>query len=867
MEGARRGSLTPSVAPDEPHGDTCRMAELGSHDEGTPREQELVRENAVLRARVAELEARVSAGTVGSSTRLPAPPSPPDSARVLPTVPSLTPPAAPPTDSMPVRAPASAMDVEQFIGRRVVPFVGAIAVLGAVGYLVNYAIEIGLIGRVPPEARFACGVLIGLALLALGEFVRRRGAPGAATGLDAAGVGAVMVSVALGVFTLGLFGPATASWMAGAAALLAAAWSIRCGSVAVTIVALIGIYAMPASVGLVRDEPVRAGVLLALALAIGLGTHLIGGSRFAAARYLAVLAAIVLGIPVLASVQGAAEAFVLALCWWFMVVSECTLAAQRGIDARGNAVIALIASVALVLVEVGAWASTTMGGLAIEALPSSAGGILFAGALLLRPMAFDPKDDDERAALGQQGIAIGRACALLSQSYGALALAMGVGGTVFLIGPSTQAVVLTATALAAVWIERRNSWLVYGLVGCVLALAGAAVGVYHAIDLGALTQAVSVPFAPDIDLTVRWSAAIGALGLSVALLFAIGSVMRRAWLGAVLVPAMLLGWLAFSARMVPSVLGSAVLVVPALAVAWIPRARLVTVIASLLLVLVAAVWWCGWSIDASWGIGRRGTVELIAVVIPWIAAVVLLSRHPALSRARGVIERIAVIVSGLAVSFVASIAGSHAGFDGIAAGFTIVIALAAVSAVVVMIARLVRSDTALDAGLVLAGAMLGTCGFLGLVRLFERTADEGSPMLEFGALASVVAAVALAVACARGSVRTRTRAHAISAVAAFAAAPFLVLLLSAAVGRPLAPAAAAGALVAVGIAQLVIGFRRSLPAFRWGGLACFGVLVLRLYAVDLANAPMLVRIGLLFVSGMVLVGTGIVYARNTRAHS
>jgi hypothetical protein len=37
--------------------------------------------------------------------------------------------------------------------------------------------------------------------------------------------------------------------------------------------------------------------------------------------------------------------------------------------------------------------------------------------------------------------------------------------------------------------------------------------------------------------------------------------------------------------------------------------------------------------------------------------------------------------------------------------------------------------------------------------------------------------------------------------------------------------------------------------------------VLRLYAVDLADAPMLVRIGLLFASGMVLVGTGIAYAR------
>jgi hypothetical protein len=99
---------------------------------------------------------------------------------------------------------------------------------------------------------------------------------------------------------------------------------------------------------------------------------------------------------------------------------------------------------------------------------------------------------------------------------------------------------------------------------------------------------------------------------------------------------------------------------------------------------------------------------------------------------------------------------------------------------------------------------------------------------------------------------------------AFTAGPSIVLLLSALFGRPMSPPVAVGALVLIGVGELLVGFRRDMPALRWAALACFGLLVLRLYAVDLADAPMLVRIGLLFVSGMVLVATGIAYARVSR---
>ena len=41
---------------------------------------------------------------------------------------------------------------------------------------------------------------------------------------------------------------------------------------------------------------------------------------------------------------------------------------------------------------------------------------------------------------------------------------------------------------------------------------------------------------------------------------------------------------------------------------------------------------------------------------------------------------------------------------------------------------------------------------------------------------------------------------------------------------------AVGALVLIGVGELFVGFRRELPALRWSALACFGLLVVRLYA-------------------------------------
>jgi hypothetical protein len=102
-------------------------------------------------------------------------------------------------------------------------------------------------------------------------------------------------------------------------------------------------------------------------------------------------------------------------------------------------------------------------------------------------------------------------------------------------------------------------------------------------------------------------------------------------------------------------------------------------------------------------------------------------------------------------------------------------------------------------------------------------------------------------------------------VAGVALVPVGALLLASLIGNGLQAVVAAGWVIAVGVAELVVGFRRGIAPLRWAGLVAFAMLALRLYVVDLAATPMLLKVVLLFVSGIILVVTGIFYARGIGA--
>ena len=871
------------------------MLQSENPDEGIARERELQRVNDALRAQVADLLARI--GELESRANAVVAPSAP---AILPrTSPPILPSTSPPT-SPPMSPPISAahmipraetrlgVPLEEFIGRRVVPFVGAIAVLAAVGFLVNYAIEIGLIGKLPPLVRFIIGVVVGMGLLAAGEIVRRRGASGAAVGLDAAGVGAVMVSVALGVFSLQIFGPATGAIIAAAAGVLGAMWSVRSGSVTVGVTALLGFFWMLIAVDLAREQPRLAAMLVILALATGLATYLIGGPRFVAVRRLAFVASIALGAVVLGATANPVEAFAFAIIWWGVIAAETTVAALRGMGAVTNLIMLAIASACIALVEVGNWSSSGGSITAIELLPTATGALLFGQFLLLRGFVVKELEDGEtsavEAAMEEPTRAMSHACAILARGAAALALAMGVGGLAFIVSDAAKGALVVATACVAVWIDRRMRGPAFSIIGVLLGWIGmVAAFVQLALAGGAQQVATfSMPFAGARSIELHWNTATMGVAICAMLLIAAISMARLRATAITLSCACVVVWVVLSVAMIPDPFACVMLALPAAVVGWVTRARLSLVLSALVLGGVSALFWLAGSSRALSGSKMNDAAMQAWMLFPCAISAFLLAGHPALARARALLMTVVVCFVGIAVGVVGATASMESQGDALTATLVFVATLASAGGLAMIVGALAKQVRVIDGGMLLSlcAVMLGS--LVGLGHLFEvrilgrvgtqvgaqvgtQVGAEGrSPVSIIAVLLTAVSAtIALRIARGLGD-EGRRRAQWCVAIATFSIAPLGGLLLSGALDQPLSPALAVGWVGMVAIVALAVGFRTDRAALRWAGLWSLLLLVARLFFIDLAGAPMLVRIGLLFVSGMVLVGTGIAYAGTSR---
>ena len=879
------------------------MLQSENPDEGIARERELQRVNDALRAQVADLLARI--GELESRANAVVAPSAPailprTSPLILPRTsppmsPAMSPAMSPPT-SPPMSPPISAahmipraetrlgVPLEEFIGRRVVPFVGAIAVLAAVGFLVNYAIEIGLIGKLPPLVRFIIGVVVGMGLLAAGEIVRRRGASGAAVGLDAAGVGAVMVSVALGVFSLQIFGPATGAIIAAAAGVLGAMWSVRSGSVTVGVTALLGFFWMLIAVDLAREQPRLAAMLVILALATGLATYLIGGQRFVAVRRLAFVASIALGAVVLGATANPVEAFAFAIIWWGVIAAETTVAALRGMGAATNLIMLAIASACIALVEVGNWSSAGGSITAIELLPTATGALLFGQFLLLRGFVVKELEDGEtsgvEAAMEEPTRAMSHACAMLARGAAALALAMGVGGLAFIVSDAAKGALVVATACVAVWIDRRMRGPAFSIIGVLLGWIGI-VAAFVQLALASGVQQVatfSLPFAGARAIELHWNTATMGVAICAMLLIAAISMARLRATAIALSCACVVVWVVLSVAMIPDPFACVMLALPAAVVGWVTRARLSLVLSALVLGGVSALFWLAGSSRALSGSKMNDAAMQAWMLFPCAISAFLLAGHPALARARALLMTVVVCFVGIAVGVVGATASMESQGDALTATLVFVATLASAGGLAMIVGALAKQVRVMDGGMLLSlcAVMLGS--LIGLGHLFEvrilgrvvaqvgaQVGAEGRSSASIIAvlLTAVSAAIALRIARGLGD-EGRRRAQWCVAIATFSIAPLGGLLLSGALDQPLSPALAVGWVGMVAIVALAVGFRTDRAALRWAGLWSLLLLVARLFFIDLAGAPMLVRIGLLFVSGMVLVGTGIAYAGTSR---
>ncbi|GGF07416.1 membrane protein [Aliidongia dinghuensis] len=177
-----------------------------------------------------------------------------------------------PVGTTPEPVPAAARDLETLITTRWGVWVGAAALLFAGVFLVRYAAEQGLLG---PAARCVAAALLGAALLAGAEWLKRRDDPLAVGpfGVDqapaglAAGGTAVLFGAAYGAGPFyGLLAPLAAFGAMAAASLIGLAAALRYGQLTAA-VGLVGAFVTPALVA--TESPSLPGLFAYLFVVSG----------------------------------------------------------------------------------------------------------------------------------------------------------------------------------------------------------------------------------------------------------------------------------------------------------------------------------------------------------------------------------------------------------------------------------------------------------------------------------------------------------------------------------------------------------------------------------------------------------------------
>ncbi len=136
--------------------------------------------------------------------------------------------------------PVPDRSIEQAIGLKVAGWAGAIAVVAAVGWAIQWAYVHGYFGAVPPGVRIGLLTAAGLALVAAGEWVYRRVNVLSAAGLFGAGVAVLFLASYAGYAYYDLYGPHVAFVLLGASTVLGAAVARRANLVSIAVLSVVG---------------------------------------------------------------------------------------------------------------------------------------------------------------------------------------------------------------------------------------------------------------------------------------------------------------------------------------------------------------------------------------------------------------------------------------------------------------------------------------------------------------------------------------------------------------------------------------------------------------------------------------------------
>lgn len=314
----------------------------------------------------------------------------------------------PPPPPAPVATPTRGL--EETIGSRWAVWVGGVALALGGMFLVRYSIEQGLVG---PGVRITMGLLFAIALLGVGEWLRRREQPldigdfrlaNIPAILTAAGTSTAFASVYAAYALYGLIGPATAFVALGLISFVTMAAAILHGP-ALGGLGLVAALASPVFID--TNDPSPVALVLYLAFAIGAAY---GVARIRLWRWLAIAAAsgglvwgFVLFVSGLAWQAGliAHVLIQLALAILFLVVDPYRHVAreQASVDRMVTIVLFWFAALAIVTGEgLGAGLTRPLFAGAVTAMmvaaailyPAAASALLAAGATLVGTLAIWP---------------------------------------------------------------------------------------------------------------------------------------------------------------------------------------------------------------------------------------------------------------------------------------------------------------------------------------------------------------------------------------------------------------------------------------------------------------------------------------------
>lgn len=177
-----------------------------------------------------------------------------------PAAPVRQPSVAPPAPSRPG---AAGPGLEERLGARLPVWIGSVALTLAGAYLVKYSFDKGLLS---PGLRVLLGVLFGAALLAAGEFLRRR-SPYVAAGLSASGVADLYACFLAATNLYHLLPPLAGFGLMAATTGLAVLLSLRQGAL-IAVLGLVGGFFTPV---LIQTGEVRPGPLFAYLFLLEVG--------------------------------------------------------------------------------------------------------------------------------------------------------------------------------------------------------------------------------------------------------------------------------------------------------------------------------------------------------------------------------------------------------------------------------------------------------------------------------------------------------------------------------------------------------------------------------------------------------------------